>query len=547
MIDFEERKKHFQKGFDVEESRRRREESDIVLRKKKRNEHVAKKRAMLESGYIQAVDSSAISSGVFSFSEAMVPSDLAMVFPQLVNQALDHWVRLQLLCEYIETLGEIPPLRCAVSLLRQVLSLDQGAPIDFVGGNPVVGKLVSLLGSCLDKDLVFEVAWILTNLATGSSSTLERLVAAGVIDASAAFFKHEDSATLDQIVWLLSNIAGENVHYRNLVITAGVGDSVIRRIESNPAMDPHFLANLCWLLSNLCRGKPNPPDSLAAAFFRVLPRLTSGQYGPDGTSVENPEVISNICWIIVYLADANARRVQELLDLKLAPVLVNWLGHKDQDVVIPTLRAVGNILTGSDLQTQTMLELKLLDALMPLIVSTRKLLIKESLWALSNVMAGSIEQVREFFTHPIFNEVVKHSSNHDFELKKEAVWCICNAFRADDAMLVMQISRTPDVLENLVDCLEHNDSELLMVVLKGLNSMFKASKKVTTKADGAHELEQKFDELEGLPRLERLQHHSNPKVYDETVFFMREHFCIEEISDENDLQNRIPEGGFSFA
>jgi hypothetical protein len=41
----------------------------------------------------------------------------------------------------------------------------------------------------------------------------------------------------------------------------------------------------------------------------------------------------------------------------------------------------------------------------------------------------------------------------------------------------MQISRPPDVLENFVDCLEDIDSELLMVVLKGLISMFKASKR----------------------------------------------------------------------
>jgi hypothetical protein len=537
MTDFEERKKQFQKGVDFDEVRRRREEGVVELRKQKRTQHVAKKRAMLTSGTILAIDSGVLGEGVFRFTESMVPGDLAAVCPRLVAQELDHWTRLGTLCDCIVGLVEIGPLKSSVMLLREVLSLDQGAPIDFVGQNPVVEKLVYVLGSRTDQELVFEAAWSLTNLATGSDSTVAHLVTARLIETAATFLKDDDSSTLDQIIWLLSNIAGEAVHYRDLVIAAGVGESVIKRIESRPSMEAQYLTNLCWLLSNLCRGKPAPPDGLATAFFRVLPRLAS---------VGNPSVISNTCWIISYLTDANSTHIQDLLNLKLAPALVNWLNHSDQDVQIPALRSVGNIVTGDDLQTQTMLNLDVLDKLVPLINSSRRCLVKESLWALSNIMAGTPDQINKVYQHHIFAELIKHTSNPDFELKREAIWALCNAFRAEDAKVVMEISRAPQVLESLVQCLEQQDSSLLMVVLKGLNSMFKASKKITTKADGSHELEQRFDHLQGMPMLERLQHHSNPKVYEETLYFMREHFSIEEVADEHDLHS-VPEGGFSFA
>lgn len=538
MSDFEERKKTFQKGIDFDEVRRRREEGVVELRKQKRSDHVVKKRAMLNSGTIHAVDSGALVDGVFNFTNEMIPMELAQIFPELVRPDLDEYARLGLLCEYIATLNEIEPLKFAISVLRQILSVDQGAPIDFVGANPVVVRLVALLATPNDNEFVFDAAWILTNLATGDAQTVAALVNAGVIEASAALLKEEDPAILDQVIWLLSNIAGDDVAYRDRVIAAGVGESTVKRIETRPSMEAQFLSNLCWLLSNLCRGKPPPPDGLATAFFRVMPRLAA---------CGNAQVISNTCWIISYLTDANSTRVQELLNLKLAPVLVNWLNHSDQDVQIPALRCIGNIVTGDDLQTQTLLNLDVLDRLMPLINAQRRALVKESLWALSNILAGTTAQIKNVLEHPIFQYLVKHSANTDFELRKEAVWALCNAFRTDDPAVVMQISRTPEVLENIVQCLEFQDSSLLMVVLKGLHSLFKASKAITTKADGSHELELKFDQLEGMQKLEKLQHHSNPKVYDDTVFFMQEHFCIEEVSDENDLQNRIPEGGFSFA
>ena len=58
------------------------------------------------------------------------------------------------------------------------------------------------------------------------------------------------------------------------------------------------------------------------------------------------------------------------------------------------LRAVGNIVTGTNEQTQFVLNLNLVPHLLGLLDHTKKNIRKEACWTLSNITAGTSEQIQ---------------------------------------------------------------------------------------------------------------------------------------------------------
>ena len=63
--------------------------------------------------------------------------------------------------------------------------------------------------------------------------------------------------------------------------------------------------------------------------------------------------------------------------------------------MVPSLRTLGNIVSGDDNQTQHVLDANVLPVLLPLLVHTKKNIRKEACWMLSNVAAGNIMQINQ--------------------------------------------------------------------------------------------------------------------------------------------------------
>jgi hypothetical protein len=57
-------------------------------------------------------------------------------------------------------------------------------------------------------------------------------------------------------------------------------------------------------------------------------------------------------------------------------------------IVVPALRTLGNIVSGDDNQTQAVIDANVLPALTALLVNSKKNIRKETCWMLSNIAAG---------------------------------------------------------------------------------------------------------------------------------------------------------------
>jgi importin subunit alpha-1 len=95
-----------------------------------------------------------------------------------------------------------------------------------------------------------------------------------------------DDNVREQAVWVIGNIAGSDVRFRDMLLAAGALQLVL------PICDPHGKASLLCKatssLKNFCGGKPPLPD--IAGVLPALPVLAPLLYSYD------EQVLEDTCW-----------------------------------------------------------------------------------------------------------------------------------------------------------------------------------------------------------------------------------------------------------
>ena len=95
--------------------------------------------------------------------------------------------------------------------IRSLLSVDQNPPVDAVIATGVVPRLVQFLNVNDNEQLQFETAWVLTNIASGTSSHIEELIKHDVISSLIKLLSSDNPDVANQAVWTLGNISGDSV------------------------------------------------------------------------------------------------------------------------------------------------------------------------------------------------------------------------------------------------------------------------------------------------------------------------------------------------
>lgn len=290
--------------------------------------------------------------------------------------------------------------------------------IDDIVQSGTLPRFVEFLQKNEHPSLQLEAAWVLTNVAAGYAT--QAVVDVGALPHLIELLKSPNKDVCEQAMWAVGNIAGDSPTLRDIVLVAGAMTPVLEVLKSHPMLT--LQRNASWVLSNLCRGKPQPSMDLVRPALPILSDLIS--------NATDDEVLENACWSLSYLSDGSDESIQEVVDAGVCPRLVELLTHSSSSIQIPALRSVGNVVTGSSDQTQHIIDVKgSLSSILALFGNDKNVIRKEACWTASNILAGTDGQIQSAidanFIPPLIQFMIMKESSYD--VRKEAIWAIANA------------------------------------------------------------------------------------------------------------------------
>ncbi|AAF26125.1 putative importin alpha [Arabidopsis thaliana] len=481
--------------------RRRREDDMVEIRKAKREESLLKKRreALPHSPSADSLDQKLISC-IWSDERDLL----------------------------IEATTQIRTLLCGEMFNVRVEEVIQAG---------LVPRFVEFLTWDDSPQLQFEAAWALTNIASGTSENTEVVIDHGAVAILVRLLNSPYDVVREQVVWALGNISGDSPRCRDIVLGHAALPSLLLQLNHGAKLS--MLVNAAWTLSNLCRGKPQPPFDQVSAALPALAQLIR---------LDDKELLAYTCWALVYLSDGSNEKIQAVIEANVCARLIGLSIHRSPSVITPALRTIGNIVTGNDSQTQHIIDLQALPCLVNLLRgSYNKTIRKEACWTVSNITAGCQSQIQAVFDADICPALVNLLQNSEGDVKKEAAWAICNAIAGGSYKQIMFLVKQ-ECIKPLCDLLTCSDTQLVMVCLEALKKILKVGEVFSSRhAEGIYQCPQTnvnphaqlIEEAEGLEKIEGLQSHENNDIYETAVKILETYWMEEEEEEDQEQQDMI--------
>lgn len=467
-------------GLDAKELRRRREENSVQLRKQKRDDVLLKRRTLAPAN--NHLDSS-IENDDSDTSITLTSTEADLINQEVIDGLMQN-DNPQLLVE-------------SARRVRKILSKEPQPPFDDVIQTGLVPRVVELLDRHDDTTIQFEVAWILTNICSGTTEQTRVVVDNGALPKLVNLVSSPDPRVCEQAVWALGNVIGDNERYRDLVIAHGFVSALMNLIR--PDLEIGFLRNATWVIVNLCRNK-QPPTTIDV-IAQITPALLYLIQSTDHA------ILIDTTWAVSYITELGPDYSQLIIDSGIVNRMAPLLTHQETKIQIAAIRALGCITTGNEVQTQSVIDAGAIPHLCKILKCMRDKasLVKEALWFLSNITAGSVEQIQAVIDAGTMPEVVHYLKDGEFLQQREAVWTVFN-YCLSGSVKQLSYLIDIDIIPALCDLLVIKDVNVVRNVMEAISCLLSSC------SDRADRIRELIEQCGGVDKIEALQDSSNSDI-----------------------------------
>jgi hypothetical protein len=175
--------------------------------------------------------------------------------------------------------------------------------------------------------------------------------------------------------------------------------------------------------------------------------------------------------------------------------------------------------------TQAVVDSGALDIFPNLMGHCNKRIRKEVCWMISNIAAGTILQLEALVSKNYLPKLVKVLDTDEMEIKKEAIWAVCNFTLCEKPELIKH-NFDNHILETICSIIKYNEPKFIAVGLESLGHLLNCGK-LFPNSDGSNPIIQKLEALNMLDILENLQLHPVQVVYEKTIQLLEKYFDLE--------------------
>ncbi|KAJ6237185.1 importin alpha [Anaeramoeba flamelloides] len=369
------RKKLYKSKTTRSSSSKKRLELILNISKQKKDQLISKKRNLL--GIKKKVIQEEISEEQF---QKMVES-----IPEITNKLMDIFCsnKLELVKE-----------------LKEIVSLEHKPPFNEIINSGVIKVLVEFLNEDNNLQLQFETAWILSNIASGTSLQTKFIVDHETIPIFIRLLNSKSELVCEQAVWAIGNIAIDCIEYRNYLIVLEVFPILLNILIN--VTNHEFILNILWTLSNLIRGEPQLD-------FET-----------------NQKIINSTFWALSYLSIQQTKAIPIILELGIIDQILIQLKTKNREIYIPSIRLLGHIASGNTEQTQQILDIGVLSIFKELLKDDSETIRRETCWVLYNICSGTQDQIQEVIDNEVVPILINILKNDKFSVKRMCCYVISN-------------------------------------------------------------------------------------------------------------------------
>lgn len=266
---------------------------------------------------------------------------------------------------------------------------------------------------------------------------------------------------IEQALWTLGNVMGDNVELRDKVIEAGLIDCMLK--INTDTKSPHFRSTFIWVIVNMVRCK-NPQISLDKA-KNLIPMINKI------LKRSSTDARIDALWALTYLADCDETYIQIIIDSGIIPQIVPILADYRFKLQLAAMRMLGNIATGTNEQADVLIANDLLVHIRLPLIHPKECLRRMALWCLTNITVGTPNQVQAVFESGLLNRIVENLSREDMKTRREALIALNNMINAAKKEQALDIFNSAAV-GPLFHLLTVAEEDMALIARSALRTLF---------------------------------------------------------------------------